>query len=797
MPSNEEANLKPEISHILSLDVVGYSKLLVNEQIDLLNQLNQVVRATPCVRAAEKKGRLIRLPTGDGMVLLFFESPEEPLRCAVEITEALRGHPEIRVRMGAHSGPVNKIEDVNGQRNVAGAGINTAQRVLDCGDAGHILLSKRLADDLAEYGQWRPYLTDLGECTVKHGVKLRLVNFVQGSAGNPESPEKLKNGACSTVESEQEQRATRHRRRRSLSAAILTALALTVSAGLWLKSHNRPQLSAKSVAVLPFESLSDERRDAYFADGMQDEILRDLVKIADIKVISRTSVEKYRNIASLNLRQIANALGVRYIVEGSVQRANDRIRVQVQLIDAVTDAHVWAEHYDRGLADVFVIQSEIAEKIVAQLQAEITPAEKAAIEIRPTKDILAYESYVRANAIINRVIYDSNQIQDLLEAEQLLQRATADDPTFFLAFCRLAYVHDQIYFNSLDHTPSRLALAKAALDTAKRLQPDAGEAHLAAAAHYYFGYLDYDHARRELVAARKKLPNDPYPILLLGYIDRRQGHWDESTRRLEHALDLDPRNLLFIKQLALSYTCLRRYPDVTSMLDRAIALAPDDPNFVIQRAAVELDWHADTKPLHSAIEQVLARDPAKATVIADQWLYLALCEQDMKAAGKALGAMSENGCQEENLPYPRSWCEGLVAREKADVTAAQLAFSEARLQMGRIVQAQPDFAAGISVLGMIDAALGNKEEAIAEGRKAVDLLPTSKDAITGTLLLQNLAIIYTSTGEKDAALDLLKQLVAMPGYLSYGQLKLHPYWAPLRTDDRFNSILNKLRRPSG
>src|SRR5256885_6500731 len=416
------------------------------------------------------------------------------------------------------------------------------------------------------------------------------------------------------------------------------------------KAESGVTIPEKSIAVLPFESLSDQRSDAYFADGTQAEILRGLVKIADLKVISRPSVAKYRDLASLDLSKVAYALGVRYLLEGSVQRANDRIRVQAQLLDATTDAQVWAEHYDRQLSDVFAIQSEIAEQIVTQLQARLTPEEKAAIEIRPTQDIQAYQSYVKASAIIDRVIYDSNLIEDLWEAERLLGQATARDPRFFLAFCRLAYVHDQLYFNSLDHTDARLALARAALDKARELQSDVGEVHLAAAAHYYFGYLDYDHARQELTAARAKLPNDPYPILLLGYIDRRQGHWDASTQRLEHALSLDPRNLLFLKQLALSYTMLRRYPDAISIFGRAIAVAPDDPNFIAQRATVELDWHADTKPLHAAVDQILGRDPTKAATIADQWLYLALCEKDMKGANKALEAMTENGCQWEELP---------------------------------------------------------------------------------------------------------------------------------------------------
>jgi len=288
------------------------------------------------------------------------------------------------------------------------------------------------------------------------------------------------------------------------------------------------------------------------------------------------------------------------------------------------------------------------------------------------------------------------------------------------------------------------------------------------------------------------LPNDPYPILLLGYIERRQGLWDKSIQKFEHALDLDPRNLSILKQLALTNMNLRRYAEVVRLLDRAIALAPDDLNFPVQRAAVELDWHADTKPLHSAIDRILTQDPGNASAIADHWINLALCEKDTKAAEKALKAMSENGCQEEDQPYPRSWCEGLVAREKGDTALAQTAFSEARSRVDRLVQAQPDFAGGVSVLGMIDAALGNKDNAITEGRKAVSLLPVSKDAIRGPLLLQNLAVIYAWTGEKTAAFDVLKELVAMPGYLSYGQLKLHPYWGPLRTDDRWGKLLSSL-----
>jgi serine/threonine-protein kinase len=620
---------------------------------------------------------------------------------------------------------------------------------------------------------------------VKHGLKLHLVNFYHDSVGNSERPEKLKNGACAPTPSN-------NSRRRHWWIAALFIIALAGAALMFVRREASIKLPRKSVAVLPFQSLSDEHRDAYFADGVQDEILTALAKVADLKVISRTSVMKYRQSPSLNLRQIAEALRVRYVLEGSVQRVANNVRVSAQLLDATTDAQIWAEHYDRQLSDVFAIQSEIAEKIVSQLQAKLTPEEKAAIEVRPTDDIQAYDLYVKAKAIIDRVIYDSSHIEDLPKAARLLEEATARDPHFFLAFCKLAYAHDQIYFNSLDHTPERLALAQAALDNAQRLQPDAGEYHLAAAAHYYFGYLEYDRARQELVIAQRKMPNDPYPILLLGYIDRRQGRWKESTAELEKTIELDPRNLLFLKQLALSYNILRRYPEMKAILDRAVALAPNDPNLVLQRAGVDLEWRADTKPLHEAIDRIMTKNPANAATIADQWIALALCENDAEAAKKALASMSEQGCQEEDLPYPKSWCEGLAARNRKDTAGAQAAFTSARAQVARIVSQQPDFAAGFSALGMIDAALGNKEDAISEGRKAVELLPASKDAIRGPLLLQNLAIIYAWTGETDFALAQLRDLVSRPCYLSYGQLRLHPYWEPLRKDEAFNKLVAEL-----
>jgi TolB-like protein/class 3 adenylate cyclase/Tfp pilus assembly protein PilF len=791
MSSEEQQNLEPEIAHILSIDVVGYSKLLVNEQIDLLNELKHIVRETKCSCAAEAAGQLIRLPTGDGMVLLFFRSPEEPLQCAVEITEALQAHPHIQVRMGAHSGPVNKIEDVNDRPNVAGAGMNVAQRVLDCGDAGHILLSQHLAADLAEYSHWRPHLYDLGECVVKHGFTVHLVNFHNDSIGNPSRPVRLQQADMSSADLSRKA-ASSQRSYFWLGALALLLLAAAIASFILRAAQKEtPAAPEKSVAVLPFENWSDESKDSYFAEGVQGEILTLLMKVRDLKVISRTSVMKYGDIAHLDLKQVADQLGVRYFLEGNVQRAGTQVRVGAQLVDALTGAQLWANRYDRDLADVFKIQTEIAEQIVTQLEAKFTPEEKAAMEERPTSDLVAYDLYLRGKALMARVAFESSRTDDLDEAARLFQEATERDPAFYLAYCQLANAHDQTYFYSIDHTPRRLALAQAAVDAAVRLRPDAGETHLASANHYYFS-RDYERALKELALAQQKLPNDPLPILLLGYIERRQGDWKSSTEHFKRALELDPRNLVFLKQLAHSYRALRRYADERQLLDRALLIAPDDPALQVQRAAVEFDARGDTQPMHDAIQTVLTEDPAAGATIADLWYQLALWEGDPASASRALDAMTPSAAHEESVPYPKSWCEGIIARLRNDPVAALAAFAAARVEVAAMVAAQPDFAEGLSALGMLDAALANKDDAVREGQRAVELLPPSKDAVVGPLLLRNLSTIHAWTGEKAAAIQELKEVASMPSYLSYGLLLRDPAWARLRDEPGFKKIVASL-----
>src|SRR6476469_8715656 len=765
MSVEPNSDLQLEIAYLLLIDVVGYSKLLVNEQVELLQELNQIVRSTPSFRNAEANGKFIRLPTGDGMALVFFHSPEEPAQCALEIHAALKSHPHLQLRMGVHSGPVNQITDVNDRSNVAGTGINVAQQVMDCGDAGHILLSQHVADDLAQYRHWQPYLHDLGEWEVKHGLRLSLVNLYKEGLGNPAIPEKLKRGQRWKKGGTPVRpvRPLRWLKFALVAALLLAALALTSTFLISFRrgsstaetSFGLPAMvpvSAKSIAVLPFENLSDEKENAYFADGVQDEILTGLSRVADLKVISRTSVIQYKTGAKRNLREIGAALGVAHVLEGTVQRAGGRVRVNAQLIDARTDSHLWAERYDRDVADVFAIESELAGKIVAQLQAKISPSEKAAIEQKPTADLAAYDLYVRAKTLIATAVFSTPQAESLSEAVRLLNEAIERDPAFALAYYQLAHTHDVLYFTGADHTPARLALADEAIQSLTRLRPNSGEAHLALAKHLYWGYLEYDRARNELSLAQKNLPNEPWAFVPAGFIDRRQGRWDESTKNLERAVELDPQDPAILDQLAGSYRYLRRYADEKRIYDRAIAIAPNDDALRASRAQIELNWHADPLPLISTIEAFVARDSSEAKHLAWAWIRGALCKRDYDGARRAIDALPIDGCYDDSIPFPRTWCEGVVARLSNDKASAYAAFTTTRSEAAKLVAGQPDYPEGLCVLAMADAALGHREEAIREGRRAVELMPVSKDAIRGPLLIEYLAVIYTWTGEKGLAL---------------------------------------------
>jgi eukaryotic-like serine/threonine-protein kinase len=560
-------------------------------------------------------------------------------------------------------------------------------------------------------------------------------------------------------------------------------------------SSSNAAVTEKSIAVLPFENLSRDPDNAFFADGVQDELLTDLARIADLRVISRTSVMQYKSGVARNLRQIARELGVANILEGTVQRAGDRVRVSAQLLDARNDVHLWAEHYDRPLGDVFAIQSEIAKAIADQLRAKLSPTEKAAIERPPTADLAAFDLYTRAKTLTLQLSYIGARSKDnVLQAIELLNHAVERDPKFLLAYDRLAYANDFLYIANQDHTPARRALADAAVQKVLHLQPDSGAAHLALAQHLYSCYLDFDHASRELATAQRMLPNSPQVFEVAGIMDRRRGRWEESVRDFERALQFDPRNVSFFHQMSISYQCLRRYEQMAAVLDRALDLFPRDVATRQARARVDIEWHADTKPLHRVIEAILAEDPAATPLVANSWLYLALYERDLGAGDRALVALSDNPfVLSPNIYLNHAFAEGLIARMRGDTVAARAAFTAARTQQEDIVRTQPDYAVAVSVLGLIDAGLGRKDEALREGRRAIELLPVARDAFAGPDLIQLFSIICAWTGEKDFACEQLATAARLPSYLlTYGRLRLLPFWDPLSGDPRFEKIVASL-----
>jgi TolB-like protein/Tfp pilus assembly protein PilF len=572
-------------------------------------------------------------------------------------------------------------------------------------------------------------------------------------------------------------------------AAMLLALAVPLGVTIWKSEFSRQPVTT-GIAVLPFENLGDEKEHTAFADGVQDDILTKLAKIADLKVISRTSVMEYRG--KQNLRQIGNDLRVSHVLEGSVRRAGTHLRLNAQLIDTRSDTHIWAEQYDSDLDDLFAIQSEIAQKVAERLNAKVTSAERLAIEEKPTNDLVAFELYSRANDIIEGSL--DWEVANTLQPIDLLNQAVARDSSFFKAYCEIALIHDRLYFFGVDHTPARLALAEAALREAFRIRPNAGETHRARAQHLYHGYLDYDGALAELEVARRTLPNDSPIFAMMGSIQKRQGRWEESKRSFERAIELDPRSLNTLDSIANSYSVLRRYAEQKATIDRILSIWPNNLEVKAQRAFVEVDWKADTGPFHQLIDEIRATNPAAMPVIVVYgWLLCALAERDVAAAKDALLASGEFPLGQNAVNFTRPFVEGVIARMTNDEHNAQLAFTAARGKQEKIVQAQPDYGPGLCVLGVIDAALGRKEEALREGRRAVELLPVEKDSVNGIMMIKYLAMIAAWVGEKDLACEQLAIAAHYPvGDVNYGELKLMLWWDPLRGDPRFEKIVASL-----
>jgi len=534
---SSEADVKFEIGHVLFIDIVGYSKLLIHEQTEQLQKLREIARATNQFRAAEGEGKLLRLPTGDGGALVFRDNPEAPVGCALEISKALKNYPDLRVRMGVHSGPVREVMDLNEQANIAGAGINMAQRVMDCGDAGHILLSKRVADDLEQYGRWRPLLHDLGICEVKHGATLGIVNLYSDEIGNPEVPEKIKGGEIP---------------REKPSAPI----------------------PRKSIAVLPFENLSEDKANAYFADGIQEEILATLSRIGDLKVISRTSTLRFKN-APDSISAIAKQLGVANILEGSVQKAADQVRVNVQLIDAESDSHLWAERYDRKLTDIFAVESDIASNIAEALQARLTGAERRAISSQPTTNTEAHQLYLRGRFCWNKWMGASMPAPEFDKSRQYYEQAIELDPNYALAYAGLADFYGFAFGFGL--LPPEEKWAKAQEDNAKKaleLDPTLGEAYNSLASDKLYVHRDWPAAERNFRRGLELSPNFAEMHAHYGFCLVLFGRNEEALAEMQRALDLDPLSPRFGFSSARLFFCMRQYDAALDQFRKTLELDP-------------------------------------------------------------------------------------------------------------------------------------------------------------------------------------------------------------------------------
>jgi TolB-like protein/Flp pilus assembly protein TadD len=777
-----------EIAHVLFIDIVGYSKLSINDQHAAIEGLNQIVRASEQFQRAEAAGRLIKIPTGDGIALVFYTSPEAPVQCAMEINRALREHPRLQLRMGVHSGPVSGVIDVSGKTNVAGAGINIAQRVMDCGDAGHILLSKRVAEDLDEYEQWRPLLHDLGSCEVKHGVCVSVVNLYADQVGNPQLPKKF--------QALKKRRA--RMRRAAMTAALLALVAIVAGIATFSRYRVRSALTApeKSIAVLPFENLSEEKANAYFANGIQDEILTRLSKIADLKVISRTSTQHYKS-APENLSEIARQLGVANILEGSVQRSGDVVRINVQLIKAANDSHLWADTFDRKLTDIFSVESEVAKAIADQLRAHLSGQEEQVIAAKPTDNPEAYDAYLRGLAYTLKAggVTPVNS----LGAQKYLREAVRLDPKFALGWALLSIVESRGYITAtLQPTIALGDEARQAAETALTLQPNLGEALYAKGYYHYACLKDYDTAVHYFEEGRQLLPNSSRIPESLAYVARRRGQWDRSESFFHEAERLDPRNVNLLRQYAASYIALRRFPEALRKLDQVLNITPDDIDTIAQKAGIaqaQGDLRRastllaplrpaadDPDPLIAqAYQAILERRPAQ---------IIPRLKEILVKPDPALGF--NNG----GLRFWLGWAQDIAG----DHAAAQESWRQARSEQESFLKEQPENFGLMGILALTNMGLGDKAAALTLSERAMAVIPIEKDALVGPAPIEIFARVATQIGEPDRAIAALQKLLSIPYAgplpenvpLTPALLRLDPMFDPLRSNPRFQKLVAPL-----
>jgi len=780
MPSELSQDVKFEIGHVLFIDIVGYSKLLINEQSEQLQKLKEIVRGTQQFRSAEAEGKLLRLPTGDGGALVFRTTPEAPVLCAMEIAQALKDYPKVRVRMGIHSGPVNEISDLNEQANIAGAGINLAQRVMDCGDAGHILLSKHVAEDLEQYGHWQPLLHDLGTCEVKHGVRVGVVNLYGEGIGNRQLPKRFQ--------------ALKKQRVRTRWTAIATALLLlagivaafvVVSKRSGTKSMST--VPEKSVAVLPFENLSEDKANAYFADGIQDEILTKLASIADLKVISRTSTAKYKSKPE-DLKTVSQQLGVANVVEGTVQRAADKVRVNVQLIDARADTHLWAKSFDRDVKDVFAVESEVSQEIADALQAKLSPNEANTLATAPTKDTEAYDSFLKGE-------YEEREAESSLKAEPFdraagfYQDALSRDTNFALAAARLAENRTLRHWFVRRLREAELPELKSLADHAVALGPNLAEAHLALGSFYYYGKLQFHEALEEFGKALKLQPNNVRALELSAYIYRRQGQLERALSELAKCEERDPQDGSLVRETAATYCALRMWPEAKRAASRSLALEPHGLSALVTLLVSCLNGAGDLNEPKRALA-MFPQPPRIINFLTMQSAigpYIHVLDRDFAGALKA--CESEGADPDENRS--RLAARAAIHVLAGDTAGAQGEIEQTRELLERRLSDRPDDGFAVMHLSWVNLALNRKPDALRLAHQAADLHPLEKDFLTGAAFFTALAEIEARANQPGEAVTTLQRLLSIPAgtAISIAQLKIDPVWDPIRNDPGFQKLL--------
>jgi TolB-like protein/Tfp pilus assembly protein PilF len=796
MASDPVSEVKLEIGHVLFIDIVGYSQLLITQQSEQIDTLKRVVRGTAQFRAAQAEGKVLRLPTGDGAALVFRTTPEAPVLCALEIARELKKNPELQVRMGIHSGPVSAITDLNEQANVAGAGINIAQRVMDCGDAGHILLSRHVADDLEHYPRWKPYLHDLGQCEVKHGVRISVVNFYTDEVGNPALPEKFKSAL--PIVTEPPRKGSKLVFALAIGIGALAVIAIFASLfvpRLWRSSEKREStetlpIPAKSIAVLPFENLSDDKRAAYFADGIQDEILTKLASIADLKVISRTSTAKYKSKPE-DLKTVSQQLGVATVLEGSVQKAGDKVRVNVQLIDARADSHLWAKTYDRDMKDVFAIQSEVAQEIADSLHAKLSPAEANTLASAPTKDTQAYDLFLKGE-FEQRVANSNLRPESFEQAEAWYKEAIARDPNFALAIAQLAICRMRHHWLTNPLSKEELTDAGRLAKQALTLAPDLAEAHVALGLFHYYGFREYEPALKEFQRAIELQPNSSLALQFVAFVHRRQGKWDRTLDELKRSLELNPRDPYIGGGIAETYAFLRRWKEAEDSARRGLTLDPHEATSMRMLLLSFLNQTGDTQePLRLLAtfppdDLLMPNTGSYDMVIGTRGEFLVL-GRNFDAALKAW----ETGMAATANERQRFAAKAMIRFLAGDVTAAQPDAEKARELLEARLREQPEDFRSLKALSWVYLALNRKADAINIARQAVELLPPEKDAVLGSGNLAGLAEIQAQTGAATEAVQNLKKLLSIPAgeTVSIARLKIDPVWDPIRNDPGFQRLL--------